>query len=190
MQRKRKRQRKLNNRFGVPNKNFYIIKRSIRLGYNISTGLIIDSAATNRDNLISYLTGDGNFSTYVKNQYAYFRVRSISIQFVPIQYTETTDADNMVIISAIRFGKFEDSNLSLGDVEQIPGSCKINCARRKVVHNINKDTTFYPSTCSSGANNFSPVAFLYIQPDVTPNTTADYMTLTMEFHVECKERII
>ena len=159
---RQKRIRKSNNNFGIPNRNLYVIKRSIKIGYNTTTGLQIDGSATKHDDLISYLVGDGNFSTYVKNQYAYFRVRSITVDFVPIQYTETTDADNMVLITAIRFGKYENSNLSsIGDIEQIPSSQKINCARRKRVVNINKDTTFYPSTATSGANNYCPVAFLY-----------------------------
>ena len=131
------------------------------------------------------------FDTYVANQWAYFKITSIELDFVPKQYTETTDDDNLIFYLAIRFGKFEDSNPSLTDLEQIPSSRKINAARRLQVKNINRDVTFYPANNSSGINNFYPVVFWYGRNVNTPSSTStDLMSVTMKFHVTVKERII
>lgn len=169
----------------------YNIKISPPIGWNDSTN---KPTYDGNDSLYKDLTGVLDINpSYVKLRALYSKVRinSVSIDFVPTNMTETTDAAQGVIIAAVTFGEKWSTDPELEDVNGFPGSVAVQTTRRTTHTYYNRDTIFYHTDFSTIATDFTPhVYFLQVYAKEPSETELEMMILRVNFSLTFKQRLL
>ena len=128
----------------------------------------INGSDTNYYNLVDSITSDTTYNLYIEDQYAYFRIVSITLEYIPRNFSETSENDNLVFASVVRYGKYELASLTSSEIANIPGNQQVNSGRPRTRVYHNNDKSFYRTSSTYGQNSFFPIAILYLQSIFAP----------------------
>jgi hypothetical protein len=183
--RRRNKQRKTTTR-KVANPNYKIVTFG-SLGFNSgSNNMVFDGVSGFNFDIAAYMESDYNFDRYVRTQYSFFRIRSVSVKFIPRDPNNTAVLPPPMFVMGLTFGR-DSGTWTVTSIDQLPGSKTTSAVRGFNIISRSPDKTWFTTVTSDEP---MPKIRMVTLPVTAGSSTTVMGVLYFTFDVECKGRLV